>query len=442
MGAELTNRELTRIQTTNGLVYQIDLPTTLRLAGARNLDVQIARERVNEAQANRQSAVEQFFPWIAPGVTYHRRDGVAQAVPSGVISDAHFQSYSPGVALTAQVNLGDAIYSTLAAKQLVKVSEQAMAGERLVICASAAQTFFELAKAKALIETRREAIKVSGDYQRQLHDAVSAGVAFRGDELRVQSQTEHFQLELEQATAQRRLAGVELAQILHLDPAIELFPTDEALVPVSLFPTNKSLDSFVREALTTRPELKQSMASMAALQASKKGVVYGPLIPSLGAQAFGGGLGGGPDSGPSHFAAEGDYNLGISWRLGPGGLLDPARMKASNARLAAAQLGDAKVKDLVTAEVVSAVVRMESIFSQIHIAERNLATATEAMRLTRERKAFGVGVVLEDIDAQQALTRARSDYVSAVAEYDKAQFELGRAVGGFGAEKRGTETAF
>ena len=42
-------------------------------------DIQIARERLNEAQANRQSAWEQFFPWIAAGVGYHRRDGVAQA---------------------------------------------------------------------------------------------------------------------------------------------------------------------------------------------------------------------------------------------------------------------------------------------------------------------------------------------------------------------------
>src|SRR5206468_9610994 len=97
-------------QMTNDTVYPIDLPTALRLVGARNLDIQIARERLNEAQANRQSAVEQFFPWVAPGFSYHRRDGVAQSVPSGVISDAHFQSYSPGASLTAQTVLVDAMF--------------------------------------------------------------------------------------------------------------------------------------------------------------------------------------------------------------------------------------------------------------------------------------------------------------------------------------------
>ena len=121
---------LARAQETNANVYPIDLPTALRLVGARNLDIQIARERLNEAKANRQSAVEQFFPWVAPSFSYHRRDGVAQSVPSGVISDAHFQSYSPGASLTAQMVLGDAIFNSLAAKQLVKATDQALETQR------------------------------------------------------------------------------------------------------------------------------------------------------------------------------------------------------------------------------------------------------------------------------------------------------------------------
>ena len=47
----------------------IDLATTLRLVGARNLDIKIAQENLDEAMANHQSAVEQFFPWVAPGIT-------------------------------------------------------------------------------------------------------------------------------------------------------------------------------------------------------------------------------------------------------------------------------------------------------------------------------------------------------------------------------------
>jgi outer membrane protein TolC len=41
-----------------------------------------------------------------------------------------------------------------------------------------------------------------------------------------------------------------------------------------------------------------------------------------------------------------------------------------------------------------------------------------------------VGIVLEDIQAQQDLTQARSDYFTALAEYNKSQYGLNTAVGG------------
>lgn len=417
-------------QPTNEGVYPIDLPTTLRLAGARNLDIQIAQERLNEAQANRQSAVEQFFPWISPGVAYHRRDGVAQSVPSGIISDAHFQSYAPGATLTAQLVLGDAIYNSLAAKQLVKASEQGLETQRQDTILAAAQGYFDLSKAKALIEVVQQAIQISQDYQQELHEAVAAGIAFKGDELRIQTQTDQYRIALEQAREQERVAGVTLAQVLHLDARVALVPQATGLSRVTLFPTNSLMTPLVERALRARPELKQSEAFVSASRAAEKGARYGPLIPSLGAQVFAGGLGGGPDGGPSNFGSEADYLVGLSWRIGPGGLLDSGRINASKARRAETQFGDSKLKDLIVSQVVASLVRVASTAAQIDLSGRNLNTATETLRLTQQRKQYGVGVVLEDLQAQQALTQARSDYVTALAEYNKAQYRLSQAVGG------------
>jgi outer membrane protein TolC len=421
---------LARAQLTNDAPYPIDLPTALRLAGAQNLDIQIARERLTEAEANRVSALAQFFPWIAAGVSYHRRDGVAQSVPSGIISDAHYQSYSPGGTLGAQVAIGDAIYSSLAARQLVKASDQALEAERLNATLSAAQGYFDLIKAAALVEVEREALRTSQDYQNQLQAAVTAGIVFKGDLLRVQTQTEHYEIALRQAQERQRVAGAQLALTLHLDSRVELVPRDTVPAPLTLFPTNSSMDALVAQALQFRPELKQSQALLLAARAAKNGAVYGPLIPSLGGQAFGGGLGGGPDSGPGTFAAEGDYMVGVSWRIGPGGLFDSGRINASKARLATVHLGEAKLKDFITTQVVTNLVRVQSLSAQIALAQRSLATATETLRLTRDRKQYGVGIVLEDIQAQQDLTQARSDYFTALAEYNKAQYGLNTAVGG------------
>ena len=72
---------------------------------------------------------------------------------------------------------------------------------------------------------------------------------------------------------------------------------------------------------------------------------------------------------------------------------------------------------------------MQSLLDQLGTTKQNLATASETLRLTRERKQFGVGIVLEDIQAQQELTRARSDYLNALAEFNKAQYFLLKALG-------------
>ena len=108
----------------------IDLPTALQLAGGRNLDIQIARHRLAEARANQAAALWQFFPALVPGVSYRRHDDFIQNV-EGRILDVEKDSYTIGPSLTGQLDLGDAIYRRLAARQLVKASDFALESQRL-----------------------------------------------------------------------------------------------------------------------------------------------------------------------------------------------------------------------------------------------------------------------------------------------------------------------
>jgi outer membrane protein TolC len=425
-----------RAQSTNDAPRPIDLPTTLRLAGAQNLDIQIARERLKEAEGNRTSALEQFLPWLSPGVSYHRRDGVAQGVPSGLVSDADFQSYSPGATMGAQLDLGNTIFQSLAAKQNLQASSHALDAQREDSVLGAAQGYFDLAGARSLAEVAAQALAISEDYRRQLHDAVGAGVAFKGDELRVQTQTERYRVALRQAQERQRLASAALATLLRLDSQIELTPAEDGLLPITLIETNTPVRELSRRALDRRPELKRSRAAAAAARDARKGAVYGPLIPSIGAQAFGGGFGGGPDNGPGNFGGMGDVYVGLGWRIGPGGMFDFGRLKSTQARLSEAELLDEKLRDEITREVVAGLVRVQSLADQLEMAKAGLAAAAETLRLTRERKQFGVGVVLEDLQAQQDLAKTRADYFSSLAEYNKAQYALSKAVGGVPAVRK------
>src|SRR5437667_10190038 len=106
-------------------VLTIDLPSALRLAGARNLDVQLAREKLAEARAAEESAIERFFPWLAPGVTYRRHDNLLQDT-SGNILEVHKQSYAPGGTVAAQTEIGDVIFKSLEAHQLPQAARHGL----------------------------------------------------------------------------------------------------------------------------------------------------------------------------------------------------------------------------------------------------------------------------------------------------------------------------
>ena len=121
--------------------------------------------------------------------------------------------------------------------------------------------------------------------------------------------------------------------------------------------------------------------------------------------------------------------MGMSWRIGPGGLFDSGRIRSSKARLDATELSNVRLKDDIIAQVVAGLTRLQSLSDQIGLAQEKLEVATETLRVTSERKQYGVGIVLEDIQAQQDLDRARFDYVTVLAEYNKAQYVLSRAVG-------------
>jgi len=408
--------------------YGIDLPTALRLAHAQNLDVEIARQRLAEAKADHASAMWQFLPWIAPGAAFRRHEDRTQAV-DGALLDADKQSIALGATLTAQVDLGDALFRTLSTKQLVSAASSGVGAQEQDSTLAAAQGYFDLLRAKVLTDVVGDALKTSQEYERQIHAAVDAGVAFKGDELRVQTQTERYRVSLSQALEQKRIAAARLAQVLHLDPLVELVPQDNELVPLALVQTGADVQSLLQQAMDARPELKQNQALVAAARDARNGAMYGPLIPSLGVQAFLGELGGGVGSATGDYGGSRDYYVGLNWRIGPGGLLDFNRIHASEARLSIAQLKATKTSDDIARQVLESHTHLRSLGDQMVASRGMLSSATETLRLTRQRKQVGVGLVLEDIQAQQELVRARADYSSLIAEFNKAQYVLSKVLG-------------
>jgi outer membrane protein TolC len=411
-------------------VFPIDLPAAMRLAKGQSLDIRIARQKLAEARAIRETALFQFLPTLAPGITYRRHDNLIQDVAGNVVS-VHKDSYAPGFTFTAQVEIGDAIYRELAARQNLEASARGLEVQQQDSVLEAITGFFDLAKAEAAIASAEAAQKISRNYSEQIGQAVSAGVVFKGEELRVRVQTDRAELAVRQAVEQRATASARLVQILHLTQPIQLVAAGE-LAPLNLVGAPPALDALVQEALSARPEIRQSKALVAAAEAAKKGATIGPLVPTVGAQAYLGGLGGGRSGGPDTFGESEDVSFFLSWRIGPGGLFDKGRIHSSTARWEIEKLSATKLRDRITREVVEALARFQSLTDQIRLLEQTVGVAVRAQQLAAQRKDFAVGTVLEDIQTQQELARARTDYFATVAEFNKAQYTLLKVVGRLG----------
>jgi outer membrane protein TolC len=72
---------------------------------------------------------------------------------------------------------------------------------------------------------------------------------------------------------------------------------------------------------------------------------------------------------------------------------------------------------------------VRSLAAQVELARKALAAADQTARLSRQRRETGVSAVLEDLQAEEELARARRDYVATVADYNQAQYGLKYAVG-------------
>jgi outer membrane protein TolC len=348
----------------------------------------------------------------------------------GPLIDVTKHSQLAGVTAIVQIPVGEAIFQSLQSRQLLGAADAAKTAQEQDSALVAAQQYFSLVNAGALVEVVTQALSISQSYEQQLEEAVQIGTAFKGDAFRAETQTRRLQLDLTRAQEERRLAATQLAQTLHLDPAVDLVPAEREPAPLALADLSASQDALIRTALQKRPELTRSTAVIAAAEEERHGALYGPLMPTVSGQAFAGEMGGGVvddtnlDRGPRR-----DYGVGLSWRIGPGGLMDLGRIKASDARLTRAQVSDAKLRDAIEREVVDAYTQVQSLFQQVRDARLNVTAAEETLRLTRGRKQLGVGSVLEDIQAQQDLLAARRDLLIIVTQLNQAQYALMRSVG-------------
>jgi outer membrane protein TolC len=406
----------------------VDLPTVLKLAGANNDEIQLARTKHTEALAESKLAWQRFWPSLTLGAGYRRTDGNVQDI-AGAVFDVSKQQYTIGPDLMIDWSPGDMYYAALAAKQRAAAAEQLAEKARRDVITQATGRYYDLLAAEASLAIIEDDLRLTLDYEKQLGGAVDAGTAFRADLLRVKTQVSREKLAIRQHEEKRDLSAAALAEILRLPADTALRPAKADLVPVRLIDRRTGVATLLSQASQHRPEMKAASAVNQAAVLEKDRARVAPMIPNVQAGYGFGGLGGGFNADFGNFDETQNMYIGLGWKIGPGGLFDKQRQIIAGAQEEATRLQAGQIKAAIGREVVEAAAKAQSAHDQISINDEAVNAAQEMVKLAKERQASQLGVVLEYLLAREELTRARQSRVAAVAAFNKAQHELKHATG-------------
>ncbi|APW59737.1 TolC family protein [Paludisphaera borealis] len=435
-------------------ILPIDLPGALRLAGARDLDIAIAREQVFEALAALQQARVLWLPSIYIGPNWIRHDGQAQTVEGKVETISKSSLFLGGTAaagssvsgpvpaggpaqvsgLTSILRFSDAIFEPLSASQVVEARKATIQTATNDALLGVAESYMDLQQAAGRLAIAREAAANAESLASLTASYARSGAGLEADSRRSLAERDRQRKNVELAVGELETASAELVRRTRLDPRLVVAPIEPPEMVLRIVPDGCSVDDLVITGLRSRPELVEAQALVQATIIRLKQAKLRPFIPSLAFRYSGGGFGGGANGFFGDFSSRSDADVNLYWELQNLGFADQAIAKQRAAQQRTANLQLLKIQDRVAAEVVGAEKQRIAASRRMEAASRALpeAQASLSLNLTNIRRGAGLPGATRPIEVLQpiqAFAQARTDYLDAVLAYNRAQFRLLRALG-------------
>lgn len=425
----------------------INLPTALRLAGARPVVISAAQASVQFAEAELAKARLEWLPSLNAGVGYYRHDGATQG-QSGNFYINTKENFLAGAGLTAKVATADALFGPLAARQVLRAREFDVQAARNDALLAAAEAYFNVQQARGRLASDQDMINKGLELAKAI-DFEHVTRARPADLHRARALLAGFEDAVATAREQWRTASADLTQVLRLDPTATVIPLEPPSVQVTLVPPQTSVDALIPVGLTNRPELASQQALVQAALARIRQERMRPLVPSLilqgspGSAGPGGYLMGGIFGSGAHGAGDpwlmrDDVSVGLVWEMQNLGLGNRALVRQREAERQQLLIDLFRIQDVVAGDIARAHTQLVSATVRVTTSERGVQEAWLAYEEVRKNldQVEHVGTtdvvvhrVFDVIDALRALSQALDRYFVGVSDYNRAQFRLYRALG-------------
>jgi outer membrane protein TolC len=435
-------------------IEPIDLATALKLAGVRDLDIAIARQRVAVALAGLSQARALWLPSLFIGPTWYRADGQIQTVAgqvetidrSGLFLGASaalantFPGPPPGTGipslngLSATLRISDAIIEPMAARRIADANRASLQTATNDAMLRIAEAYFDLQNFSGQLAIAREAAgnaeqlsNITGSYAR-------LGQGLEADHRRALAELKRRRKDLQLASGRLLVSSANLVRLLVLDARMVIAPVEPAETIIRLIPDDIVLDDLVVQGLRRRPELANAQEIVEATLLRLKQARLRPLVPSVALTFAGGGFGGGQNGFFGNFGPRGDTVASLFWDLRNLGFTDCAIMRRRSAEHEVALLEKIRTEARVAAEIVGSYEARQAANRQITEASQAVIEALDSLKLNFINIRQGAELPratrpIEVLQPIQALAQARLDYLDSVLEYNRSQFRLNRAIG-------------
>ncbi|MDU4558663.1 MAG: TolC family protein [Negativicoccus succinicivorans] len=342
-----------------------------------------------------------------------------QTVPMTFAQDHGFQNT---LSVTWPIWTGGRVESAVAAARYGRdAAEWGIYKEEADLKYKVTQGYYQLMEAQHFADIADTAVKNLTEHVKNVTQIYNAGVVARIDVL--SSEVALADAREKQIKAQNavQLARANMSNLLRLPTVTTVVPdTDELPHRAITIQRAQAIDY----ALAHRWELQQAALNVKASEEKLNVAKAGnkPTVALTANMSW-------QDKDFPGFENE-DWKVagGVSWPLYDGGATT-GKVKGAKADLAAAEETYLQARGQIELDVTQAYLNIGSAEERIQSTAQAVEQAQEAYKIARIRYRAGVGINLDVLDAQLALDQARTNYITALYDYNTGLARLEQAMG-------------
>jgi outer membrane protein TolC len=346
----------------------------------------------------------------------------------------YVENYTLGLALKVPLFDGMRNWATISKyRSLLRAADKTYDEASLSISFDVTRRFYEVVRAERSLKVLQEAVKRSEELVRRTDALYEAGRAPRSDTYAARVTLGNDRISAEQQLSRVSDARVALSIALGrgADPELEVVPP--SVLERTAFQEPPDQAALVDLARRKRPLLSADAQRVeAALQEVR--VAQAGYWPAISAQAsynrqgpyLAGNQGVYGDPTGQYVA---NFGIVVNWNLFEGRATSAAVQRANLLEERTKLQSDQNLLN-VTSEIARSRAGYRTLSASATLAEENLKSAQESLRLARTRFEAGVATQVEIRDALLALTRAELTLLAARIDAIIARADLNRAVGG------------